>query len=612
VGEEGLIVVVKQGRGARPLLLGFGWTRVVIPVFLTALILFYEVVWKGRIVAPGSTIARTIDVGLLFVVGPAMAWWGIGVARVFMQRLAKSEAAIEEKSRLLEQRNHQLQTVLQASRAMTAVLDLQQVADLVVTQVTSHTRFTRAALLLGPDSRGAYDLAGSRNLPAPYLKGFVESLSGPSRSASPVEWCRVTRQPVVVENLTKDFRTAGLRDLFATCELGGMIAVPLFFRDQFRGSLTVYLETGGPISTAEISLVSALASQAAVSLENAHLFTQTIHNRARLDRALAFLQEVAEALASTQVGIVPLLQLVAKATARLFAPASVRLRIDRSGRPAPILVAEAEGITTEEGALALTLPVTLDGESFGHFDLFLKEGRSELDHDDMQILRAFVHLTASALGNATTVAEMRQAVIEGESAYMDTLEALSKVLEIRDHETEGHSRRVVQYTLSLAQKLCVLEHEMVPLIRGALMHDIGKIGIPDAILKKQGPLTESEWAIMKQHPLIGYQMLRGVAFLNKAAPIIRHHHERFNGTGYPTGLAGEDIPLGARIFAVADTYDAITSDRPYRKGRSHDEAIAEIAAGCGTQFDPVVVDALLSLPAEELARIRGRNLELTL
>jgi putative nucleotidyltransferase with HDIG domain len=152
---------------------------------------------------------------------------------------------------------------------------------------------------------------------------------------------------------------------------------------------------------------------------------------------------------------------------------------------------------------------------------------------------------------------------------------------------------------------------MTAIIRGALLHDIGKIGIPDAILRKPGPLTEEEWTIMRQHPRIGYEMLKQIDFLKQAVPIILHHHERFDGRGYPAGLAEDQIPLGARIFAVADTYDAITSDRPYRKGRSHATAVEEVRKGCGTQFDPLVVEALLSLPEEELARIREQRAEAT-
>jgi hypothetical protein len=584
-------------------------SRSMIPLVLTLVVLAYEFVGKGRFITPGSWAERTINLALFLVVGPAMAWWGQSMARLLLQRLAVSEAASEEKGRLLELRNRQLQTVLQASRAMTSVLDLSQVAGLVVEQLVSFTRFSKAALILGPDEHGTFTMAGATGLPEEHLREFMAALKGPLKASSPVEWCRVTRQPVVVDNLARDFRTSGLRQVFTLADVEGMIAVPLLYREEFRGALTVYLEKGGAISTAEISLVSALASQSALALENARLYTQKEANRARLDKALEFLQCVASVLARTRVGVVPLLHLIAQVTAKLFAPARIQLSITRAGRPAPMVVSEAQGLDGE-GHLVLSMPVsTMDGEQFGQFEVFLADNGRELDTDEIQILQAFVYLTASALGNASLVVEMRQAVDEVERAYMGTLEALTKALEMRDHETEGHSRRVVQYTLALAQKLEVPEDELVPIMRGALLHDIGKIGIPDAILKKAGPLNDAEWEIMRLHPRIGYEMLKGIDFLRRATPIILHHHERFDGSGYPQKFAGDQIPLGARIFAVADAYDAITSDRPYRKGRSHEFALREIAAGAGKQFDSGVVEALLDLPSEELARIRGRDLE---
>lgn len=583
--------------------------RSIVPMLLTVFVLSYEFGWKDSFIRSGSWAERLINLALFLLVGPVMAWWGQSMARVLLRRLAVSEAASEEKSRLLEQRNRQLQSVLQASRAMTSVLDLSQAADLAVEQLISFTRFTRAALILGPDEDGTYAMAGARNLPDGYLREFITALQGPLKASSPVEWCRVTRQPVVVENLAKDFRTTGLRHIFALAGVEGMIAVPLIYGDQFRGALTVYLDKGGPIATAEISLVSALAAQSALALENARLYTQKEANRARLDKALEFLQCVASVLARTRVGVVPLLHLIAQVTAKLFAPARVTLTTTRSGRPTPFVVTESCGMDGAEEHCALSMPVsTMDGEQFGQFAVYLGATARDLDTDEMQILQAFVYLTASALGNASLVVEMRQAVDEVERAYMGTLEALTKALEMRDHETEGHSRRVVQYTLSLAQKLSVPEDELVPIMRGALLHDIGKIGIPDAILKKQGPLSGAEWEIMRQHPRIGFEMLKGIEFIRRATPIILHHHERFDGSGYPQQLAGEAIPLGARIFAVADAYDAITSDRPYRKGREHEVALGEITAGSGKQFDPQVVEALLVLPQEELARIQGRDL----
>ncbi|OYT70908.1 MAG: hypothetical protein CFK49_11555 [Armatimonadetes bacterium JP3_11] len=162
--------------------------------------------------------------------------------------------------------------------------------------------------------------------------------------------------------------------------------------------------------------------------------------------------------------------------------------------------------------------------------------------------------------------------------------------------------------MAMAHRLKLSSEELNDIERGALLHDIGKIGVPDSILYKPGPLTPEEWEIMKQHPVIGYRMCMKVDELRSAAPIVLHHHERWDGGGYPYGLAGEAIPLGARIFAIADTLDAMTSDRPYRKALSFAEAREEIIRCAGKQFDPEMVKLFLEIPEEELRLIRELSL----
>jgi diguanylate cyclase (GGDEF)-like protein/putative nucleotidyltransferase with HDIG domain len=186
------------------------------------------------------------------------------------------------------------------------------------------------------------------------------------------------------------------------------------------------------------------------------------------------------------------------------------------------------------------------------------------------------------------------------ASYNATLDALSRALDTRDEETEQHSRRVQRYTCLLARRYGVPDEEIQHISRGALLHDIGKIGVPDAILLKPGGLSDEERAVMQRHASIGYAMIAHIPFLTRAAELVLHHHESYDGTGYPSGLAGDRIPLSARIFAVADTYDAITSDRPYRRGRPWDVALAEIARNSGGQFDPRIVDVLLAIPREEM------------
>ena len=194
-------------------------------------------------------------------------------------------------------------------------------------------------------------------------------------------------------------------------------------------------------------------------------------------------------------------------------------------------------------------------------------------------------------------------------AYRTTLKALTAALETRDLETHGHSERVVNFSLRLGQELGLDAEQMRSLEFGSLLHDIGKIGVPDAILRKPAKLTEEEWVRMREHPLHGQKILRGIEFLEGAARVVAQHHERWDGSGYPLGMRGAQIDLNARIFAVADAFDAITSDRVYRAGRSYDEALAELETYAGLQFDPRVVEAFRHVPRDEWDEIRRLSLE---
>jgi response regulator RpfG family c-di-GMP phosphodiesterase len=191
-----------------------------------------------------------------------------------------------------------------------------------------------------------------------------------------------------------------------------------------------------------------------------------------------------------------------------------------------------------------------------------------------------------------------------EERTSNLLDGLVSALDLRDSETQWHSRRVGRYARRLARELGIEGRELDDVERGATLHDIGKIGVRDAVLLKPGPLDEKEWAEMRRHPALGYEILKGIGFLERARQIPLHHQERWDGAGYPQGLKGEDICIGARIFAVVDTYDAITSDRPYRKCRTYEVAREEISRVSGTQFDPTVVAAWLRIPQAEWDSIR--------
>ena len=203
--------------------------------------------------------------------------------------------------------------------------------------------------------------------------------------------------------------------------------------------------------------------------------------------------------------------------------------------------------------------------------------------------------------------ELDKALEEVENSYRSTLKALVQALETRDFETHGHSERVVTFSLRLGYELGLEKEVMRDLELGALLHDIGKIGVPDAVLRKPAKLNEEEWVKMKLHPQHGQKILRNIPFLEGAARIVGQHHERWDGEGYPYGIRGEDIDIGARIFAVVDAFDAMVSDRVYRKGRPYHEALEELERCAGTQFDPMIVEAFKAIPKEDWEILRERS-----
>jgi len=200
--------------------------------------------------------------------------------------------------------------------------------------------------------------------------------------------------------------------------------------------------------------------------------------------------------------------------------------------------------------------------------------------------------------------QLTVAITQLEQSYDDTLEALGSALDLKDAETEGHCQRVTAFTISIAKAVPVPLPYLPVLARAAFLHDIGKMAIPDRILRKPGPLDNDEKTIMRTHCEIGYNMLTKIPFLRDAAEIVLAHQEFFDGTGYPRGLRGEQIPLGARIFSLADAMDAMISDRPYRKALPMSHAREEIRRCGGTQFDPKIVEVFLSIPEKHWAELR--------
>jgi PAS domain S-box-containing protein/putative nucleotidyltransferase with HDIG domain len=240
------------------------------------------------------------------------------------------------------------------------------------------------------------------------------------------------------------------------------------------------------------------------------------------------------------------------------------------------------------------IPLASKGKPQGVLELFHRSPKSITTNWE-NFAETLSRQAAIAIDNALLFNELQQTILEISQAYDSTLEGWAKALELRDHDTEGHSQRVSDLTILLARKLGVPEKKLPHIWRGALLHDIGKMAIPDDILQKAGPLSDQEWEIIKKHPLYAKEMLETVLYLKKSLDIPLYHHERWDGKGYPKGLKGERIPLPARIFAVVDVWDALTSDRPYRKAWSKTKALAHIKEQSGKHFDPQVVEVFLNL-----------------
>lgn len=251
-------------------------------------------------------------------------------------------------------------------------------------------------------------------------------------------------------------------------------------------------------------------------------------------------------------------------------------------------------LVKEEGFAAyMGMPLISKGEVKGVLEIF---HRSALlpDADWMDFAETLAGQAAIAIDNSSMYNDLQRSNSELIMAYDATIEGWARALDFRDKETEGHSRRVTELTVRIARAIGVTEKEIIHIRRGALLHDIGKLGVPDSILLKPGKLTDEEWVIMKRHPEIAYNILSPVTFLKQALDVPYCHHERWDGTGYPRGLKGEQIPLSGRIFAVVDVWDALRSDRPYRSAWSEEKTIEHIKSLAGTHFDPIVVEGFLN------------------
>jgi HD-GYP domain-containing protein (c-di-GMP phosphodiesterase class II) len=286
-----------------------------------------------------------------------------------------------------------------------------------------------------------------------------------------------------------------------------------------------------------------------------------------------------------------------KAQVRLGEIYAGRVALERQLIQIPNLKHEPELtlLTGEDFVCYFGLPLIAKGQVKGVLEIFHRIP-FEPDVEWFDFLHTLAGQTAIAIENATLFESLQRSNLELTVAYDATIEGWSRALDLRDKETEGHTQRVTEMTLKLAGAFGLSEAELVQVRWGSLLHDIGKMGVPDGILLKPGELTEEEWAKMREHPRFAYELLSPIRFLRQALDIPYCHHEKWDGTGYPRGLKGEQIPLVARIFAAVDVWDALHSERPYRAAWPEEKVREHIRALSGTHFDPQVVDVFMQIP----------------
>ena len=416
----------------------------------------------------------------------------------------------------------------------------------------------------------------------------------------------------------------------------GGACVPICFGAISVGVLFVSMPVTRPITPEQTTLLNSLAELAGATLHRMSLHEETVRRLDQLaalhsiDMAIAgsvelrmilniLLEKVVTQLNVDAAGILLLNPITLRLEysagrgfqSRVYERSSLRMGEDHAGRAAMERCLAHIPNLSENGS-AFPRTALLAGENFVEYfavPLIAKgevKGVLEVFHhvplvagqDWVNFLETLAEQAAIAIDSTQLFENLQRANLELGVAYDATIEGLSRALDLRDKETEGHTLRVTERTLRLALAIGVGEAELVHIRRGGLLHDIGKMGIPDAILLKPGPLTDEEWVIMRRHPVYAYELLAPIAYLHPALDIPYCHHEKWDGTGYPRGLHGEQIPLAARIFATVDVWDALRSDRPYRKGWPEEKVIEYIKNGSGTHFDPTAVELFLRVVNE--------------
>jgi putative nucleotidyltransferase with HDIG domain len=510
--------------------------------------------------------------------------------------------------------HQRLTELIQAGVSLTTLLDpqaaVQEVA--VIARKTLEARFVFVTLL---DQQGNFSRTASAG-EAPKLLATLNVSPGDEALMQ------------AALNATKPFRVRDLRKYYSPQKLEidhpslrGVLAIPIRLHRLSIGAILAFGKQEGIFfSENDESLADLLTSQAAASIESSWLY-QELRNTLNITSMLYQLS--VDVIQAEELSVAA--ELIAQVAHKVTNSKETGIvLLTRDGHIEAEVEIDAKGLHTrrehpletidqaiqsgqsifvsmENGSL-VCYPLLTRGRTYGALWMNIPESRGQ-NFANMQTL---ANQAAIALERSILLSESRQQAKQLEAAYAEleitydrTLTALMSALDARDRETEGHSTRVSRLSCLVAEEIGLNNQQLKALERGALLHDIGKIGISDTILHKPGTLTDEEWKTMRIHPDIGARIVEGIPFLQDTLPIIQYHHERWDGSGYPAGLKNQEIPIQARIFAVADVFDALTSKRTYRNKSSAEEAIKYIKEQAGILFDPMIVEALTKIPYKE-------------
>jgi putative nucleotidyltransferase with HDIG domain len=528
-----------------------------------------------------------------------------------------------------QQQRRDAEAQREASGALTATLDLDHVLEIIMESLFKVIPYDSASIML-IEGKHMRVFAG-RGLPEP------EKLIGGKRPVkNPLfEEIFATLKPLILSDAQADAR---FEKWGGTDYIRGWMGVPLMDRGRAIGVLTIDSRVADFYSQQDANRAQSFANHAASAIEKARLFSET---RKRMERLQAlhnidlwitsnfdldltldlFLKQVTSQLSVDAATILlydTAIQMLSTAASWGFntpdlTHTPISLGEGYAGKAIlnrkmvvldELQEREAEfsrsrDFSNENFEVYYAVPLIARGEIKGVLEIFHR-APLEPDGEWVDYLQTLATQAAIAIDNATLYEKLQRSHNELLSAYDETLKGWAKAIDLRDHETAGHTQRVMVLTLRLATAMSVPHDELANIRRGALLHDIGKMGTPDHILNKPGPLTDEEWETIREHPAQAHKILSEISFLEPVLDIPYCHHEKWDGTGYPQGLKGEQIPLAARIFAVVDVWDALISDRPYRKAWPRKKALDHIEEQAGKHFDPQVVEMFLPIIGREV------------